>query len=80
MDPQNIDFALMEEWYRSYNKFTEVVRNPAHQYYFKLMAGDFLMYDNYRMLHARNSFTGSRWLRGVYFNHQHVWTKMGVKH
>ena len=35
---------------------------------FRLEAGDFLLYDNWRMLHARTSFTGARWVRGVYFD------------
>ena len=34
------------------------------------------MYDNFRMLHARTSFKGKRWLRGVYFDHQDVWKKL----
>lgn len=35
---------------------------------FLLRPGDFVLYDNHRMLHARTAFQGSRWLRGICFN------------
>jgi alpha-ketoglutarate-dependent taurine dioxygenase len=66
--PHQRPFAEMEAWYRSYNRFAKLVRDERHQYRFRLEAGDFLMYDNWRMLHARTSFTGARWMRGVYFD------------
>ena len=34
----------------------------------RLGPGDFVLYDNYRMLHARTAFRGARWFRGVYFD------------
>jgi gamma-butyrobetaine dioxygenase len=68
MAPHIVPFERMEQWYRAYNRFTFVTRDARHQYRFLLRAGDFLLYDNYRMLHARTGFTGPRWLRGVYFN------------
>jgi len=66
--PHRIPFEQMEQWYRAYNNFTEIVMDARHQYRFTLQGGDFVMYDNYRMLHARTGFSGPRWLRGVYFN------------
>jgi gamma-butyrobetaine dioxygenase len=66
--PHQRPFAEMEAWYRAYNRFARLVRDERHQYRFRLEAGDFLLYDNWRMLHARTTFTGSRWLRGVYFD------------
>lgn len=68
MAPQRVPFAEMDGWYRAYRRFADIVRNPAHQYRLKLAPGDFLLYDNHRMLHARTAFQGSRWLRGVYFD------------
>jgi gamma-butyrobetaine dioxygenase/trimethyllysine dioxygenase len=68
MAPHRVPFEQMEQWYRAYNRFAEIVNDPRHQYRFLLRAGDFLLYDNHRMLHARTGFTGARWLRGVYFN------------
>lgn len=66
--PHQRPFAEMEAWYRAYNRFARLVRDERHQYRFRLEAGDFLLYDNWRMLHARTTFTGARWLRGVYFD------------
>ncbi|MFY1828655.1 TauD/TfdA family dioxygenase [Myxococcus fulvus] len=66
--PHRVPFATMEAWYRAYNRFATLVRDERHQLRFRLEAGDFLVYDNWRMLHARTSFTGARWLRGVYFD------------
>jgi gamma-butyrobetaine dioxygenase/trimethyllysine dioxygenase len=68
MAPHRVPFEQMESWYRAYNRFARLVANPRHQYRFRLHAGDFLMYDNFRMLHARTAFVGARWVRGVYFN------------
>lgn len=68
MDPQRLPFEHMPAWYRAYDAFARIVRNPAHQYRFALAPGDFLLYDNHRMLHARTAFTGARWLRGIYFD------------
>lgn len=61
-------FDEMEAWYRAYDRFARLVRDPAHQYRFTLAPGDALLYDNHRMLHARTAFRGPRWVRGVYFD------------
>jgi gamma-butyrobetaine dioxygenase/trimethyllysine dioxygenase len=68
MAPHRVPFGEMGAWYRAYNRFARLVGSRRHQYRFALHAGDFLMYDNFRMLHARTAFTGARWVRGVYFN------------
>lgn len=68
MAPQQTSFAKMDAFYRAYRRFAKLVRDPRHQYRLQLAASDFLIYDNHRMLHARTSFRGPRWLRGVYFN------------
>ncbi len=66
--PHSLPFARMEGFYRAYDRFARLVRNPANQRRFLLREGDYLIYDNHRMLHARTSFSGPRWMRGVYFN------------
>jgi len=58
----------MEAFYRAYQRFAALTLDPANQYRFGLRAGDFLLYDNWRMLHARTGFAGARWVRGVYFD------------
>lgn len=66
--PYQRPFAEMEAWYRAMETFARLVRDPAHQYRFTLGPGDFVLYDNHRMLHARTAFRGPRWVRGVYFD------------
>lgn len=68
MAPHNLPFETMEAFYRAYDAFSRLVRDPRNQYRFLLQPGDFLLYDNHRMLHARTSFRGARWMRGVYFD------------
>jgi gamma-butyrobetaine dioxygenase/trimethyllysine dioxygenase len=66
--PHRLPFAQMEAFYRAYRHFAALVSDPANQYRFALSSGDFALYDNFRMLHARTGFRGSRWVRGVYFD------------
>jgi alpha-ketoglutarate-dependent taurine dioxygenase len=66
--PYRLPFAEMEAWYRAHDRFAGLVRDPRHQVQFTLEPGDFLLYDNHRMLHARTAFRGARWVRGMYFD------------
>jgi gamma-butyrobetaine dioxygenase len=66
--PYALPFEKMAAWYRAHDRFARLVRDPRYQYRFALRSGDFLLYDNHRMLHARTAFSGARWLRGVYFD------------
>lgn len=68
MAPQRLPFERMGEWYRAYDTFGRLVRDAKNQIRFALTPGDFILYDNHRMLHARTAFSGPRWVRGVYFN------------
>lgn len=68
MAPYKVPFGVMAPWYRAYDTFARLVRDPRHGYPILLEKGDFLLYDNWRMLHARTAFRGARWLRGVYFD------------
>ena len=66
--PQHMAFDKMEQWYRAYQKFTRIVVESAHQFKFLLEPGDFVLYDNFTVLHGRTSFTGPRWMKGIYFD------------
>ncbi len=77
MAPQQLAFARMEAWYRAYQRWERLLGDSRNGYRFRLGAGDFLLYDNWRMLHARTRFRGARWLRGVYFDPPRVG---GAKH
>jgi gamma-butyrobetaine dioxygenase/trimethyllysine dioxygenase len=68
MAPQQLPFERMEAFYRAYQRWERLVTDPCRHWRFRLDAGDFLFYDNWRVLHARTSFRGARWVRGVYFD------------
>ncbi|KAJ1934371.1 hypothetical protein GGF37_006386, partial [Kickxella alabastrina] len=40
-------------------------------------AGDIVIYDNFKILHARNGFTGPRHMAGVYFEASDLWHHLG---
>ncbi len=61
-------FDLTRDWYRAYTRFTSLARGRHFQYRFLLQPGDFVLYDNLRMLHGRTAFSGPRWVRGIYFD------------
>ncbi|RYE90190.1 MAG: gamma-butyrobetaine dioxygenase [Myxococcales bacterium] len=66
--PHRLPFAQLDEYYRAHDRFARLVRDPAHQYRFTLNPGDWVLYDNHRMLHGRTGFRGPRWVRGVYLD------------
>ena len=69
--PLNFAFEKMEQWYRAYQKFTDIISHPAYQFKFLLHPNDFVLYDNFSVLHGRTSFTGPRWMKGIYFDPNH---------
>ncbi|ORX91777.1 Clavaminate synthase-like protein [Basidiobolus meristosporus CBS 931.73] len=79
MAPYQRPFESMEEWYRAYNKFSALVRSPEHQLRFSLRSGDLVLYDNYRMLHARTGFSGPRHFRGVYLRTEDFLAKVAAQ-
>ncbi len=66
--PHRLPFESLDEFYRAHDRFVRLVRDPRHHYRVALQPGDWLLYDNHRMLHARAGFRGPRWMRGVYFD------------
>ena len=66
--PYRLPFEDMEAWYRAVDRFARLVRDPRNQLRLSLRPGEWLLYDNHRMLHARTGFRGPRWVRGVYFD------------
>jgi gamma-butyrobetaine dioxygenase/trimethyllysine dioxygenase len=66
--PHAMDFDKTLDFYRAHDKFIRLLRDPKYHVQALLQPGDWLIYDNHRCLHARTSFSGSRWLRGIYFD------------
>lgn len=66
--PQRLPFPEVDGFFRAYRRYMAILHDERHLVRLRLLAGDFLLYDNHRMLHGRSAFVGPRWVRGVYFN------------
>tara|TARA_Y100001936_G_C16023111_1_gene640739 strand:+ start:59 stop:1159 length:1101 start_codon:yes stop_codon:yes gene_type:complete len=67
MDKEKLDL-----YYAARNKISEFYNSDAYRLEFKLVEGDLLMMDNYRLLHGRTSFNaneGNRFLQGCYIDY-----------
>jgi trimethyllysine dioxygenase len=65
-------------FYRALRTFTRLIRDPRFQYRRRLLPGSVLLFDNWRLLHARDAYTGYRRLAGVYLNKEDVESRLRV--
>ena len=62
----------LELYYKARKKVSTLYNSEKFKIEFKLMPGDIIMVDNYRLLHGRTSFNtneGNRFLQGCYIDH-----------
>lgn len=59
---------LMEKYYPAYRHYAEILERSELQTVFKLKAGELILFDNTRILHARKAYSaaGKRHLQGAY--------------
>lgn len=57
--PMDLPADLVEPFYAAYHKLSALMMAPENQARFALQAGDTLIFDNQRVLHARTSFSGA---------------------
>ena len=72
MDPTRPETAA---WYEAYHALSAAITDEANQIEFRMNAGDLLMVQNHRVLHARRAFqpaTGARHLQDTYFDSDDV--------
>ncbi|XP_078520607.1 trimethyllysine dioxygenase, mitochondrial-like [Lissotriton helveticus] len=62
----SVPYDVVHRWYRAHRSFTNEIRRPENQLFMKLNPGMVLLVDNWRILHGRESFTGSRRLFGYF--------------
>lgn len=64
----DVPYDDMADYYAAYQRFAEIVDDPAMAVSFKLEPGESFIVDNTRVLHARKGYSGagSRWLQGCY--------------
>lgn len=67
--------------YRGYRTFIQLTREARFQFYYRLAAGDLVVFDNRRVLHARNAFDlqqGHRHLQGCYVDRDELLSRIRV--
>ncbi|KAK1911706.1 hypothetical protein P3342_013010 [Pyrenophora teres f. teres] len=58
----------VETWYSAARKFDALLKKKENEYWEQLRPGRVLIFDNWRVLHGRSSFTGKRRICGAYIN------------
>jgi trimethyllysine dioxygenase len=58
----------VEIWYDAARKFDALLKKKENEYWEQLVPGRVLIFDNWRVLHGRSSFTGKRRICGAYVN------------
>lgn len=79
--PIDIPASDMEALYSAYRRFILLTRDERFQYFHLLNAGDLIVFDNRRILHARNAFnleTGYRHLQGCYVDKDELLSRIRV--
>jgi len=63
-------------FYRALATFNALCSEPSLQCRRRLLPGSVLLFDNWRILHARDAYTGYRRLAGVYLNKEDVESRL----
>ncbi|XP_068204238.1 trimethyllysine dioxygenase, mitochondrial [Palaemon carinicauda] len=64
----SIPVERMQEFYLHMRNLGKIVRNPKNEYWLKLQPGTLLLIDNWRVMHGRNKYVGSRIMGGCYLD------------
>ncbi|KAK5993568.1 Trimethyllysine dioxygenase [Cladobotryum mycophilum] len=59
---------FVSKWYTAARKWDEILRREDNEYWFQLEPGRILIFDNWRILHGRSEFEGTRRICGGYIN------------
>lgn len=81
MGPVDVAPAIMHAFYRAYRRLLAIAVDPAMHVTFRLNAGMCQIFDNARIVHARQAFdssTGARHLRGSYINRDELWSRLEI--
>lgn len=77
----DLDPELIEPFYAAWRTFGMILRDPELEYVFKMEPGDCQVFDNRRVLHARDEFdpnTGPRHLQGTYVERDDFMSRLRV--
>jgi trimethyllysine dioxygenase len=68
----------LKSLYAALGVFARLCADPALHYRRRLLPGSVLLFDNWRILHARDAYRGYRRLAGVYLNKEDVESRLRV--
>ena len=73
------------KFYDAYYQFNQMMYRPENVVHHQLTPGEIIQFHNLRVLHGRTAFTlesekASRWLHGIYFEWDVVFSKLRVLH
>ncbi|WP_264211133.1 trimethyllysine dioxygenase [Leisingera thetidis] len=74
--PFRLEDSRQAAFYRSLGLFNRLINDPAYQLRFGLRPGTVVLFDNWRVLHAREAYEGHRRLCGAYHNKEDVLSKL----
>ncbi len=68
IDTLKLSPSVMRDFYPAYRHYAEILERDELQIVFKLQAGELMLFDNTRILHARKAYSasGTRHLQGAY--------------
>ena len=70
----------MIAFYDAIRLFDEIANEPSMQWRHVLRPGEAMLFDNWRVLHGRASFTGRRRMCGGYLNREDVDSRLRSLH
>ena len=70
--------AELKAFYRAYGAFARLAGDRKLQYRRRLAPGSLVLFDNWRLLHARDAYQGYRRLAGAYLNKEDVESRLRV--
>ncbi|KAJ2392206.1 hypothetical protein GGI05_002730 [Coemansia sp. RSA 2603] len=73
----NVPFSQLREWYEAQQVWDKLLYRDDFQIKADLQSGDVVIYDNLKVLHARNGFLGPRHMAGVYLEAEDLWNHLG---
>ena len=76
--PMRLGEPAMTMFYEALSAFEELTNDPGFQHTFRLEPGRMLIFDNWRVLHARKAFTGRRRVVGCYLNREDFESRLRV--
>jgi hypothetical protein len=71
--------AGMTDYYEAYRCFARHLRQAEHQLRMRMHKGDMVVFDNWRVLHARTSFKAARHLQGCYLTKDSVYSRVALE-